>query len=106
NRIAGLECNRSLLERIPFVNNLVIEEPKNGLFFIDVFGDEPFQRISDMHKVDVDTLLKYLVMASNVDTLSNQRFCMVLRSLIHSHPDKKKLESKKVKLEAIGYSLD
>ncbi|GKG63215.1 hypothetical protein Tco_0638862, partial [Tanacetum coccineum] len=41
-RIPGLECNRSLLEGVPFVNNMVIEEPEYGLFFIDVFGDEAF----------------------------------------------------------------
>ncbi|GJY67672.1 hypothetical protein Tco_0470654 [Tanacetum coccineum] len=57
-------------------------------------------------KVDVDTLLSYLVMASNIDTLANQRFCAVMRSMIESHLDKEKLKSKKVKLEAIGYSLN
>ncbi|GKB11434.1 hypothetical protein Tco_0845357 [Tanacetum coccineum] len=65
-RIPGLECNRSLLEGIPFVNNLVIEQPENEMFFIDVFGDEAFQRMSDIHKVDVETLLTYLVMSSNI----------------------------------------
>ncbi|GJS50217.1 hypothetical protein Tco_0600338 [Tanacetum coccineum] len=39
-RIPGLECNRSLHEGVPFVNNMVIEEPDYGMFFIDVFGDE------------------------------------------------------------------
>ncbi|GKE15515.1 hypothetical protein Tco_1423092 [Tanacetum coccineum] len=100
-RILGLECNRSLSEGIPFVNNLVIEQPENEIFFITVFGNEAFQRISDIHKVDVETLLTYLVMASNIRTPKNQRFCMALRSLIHSHPDKKKLELKRVKLEAV-----
>ncbi|GKC89571.1 hypothetical protein Tco_1150220, partial [Tanacetum coccineum] len=76
--IPRLECNRSLSEGVPFVNNLV----------------------------DVDTLLTYVVMASNVNTSTNQRFCMVLRSLIDSHLDKEKLKSKKVKLEAVGYSLN
>ncbi|GJV62243.1 hypothetical protein Tco_1468343 [Tanacetum coccineum] len=57
-------------------------------------------------KVDVDTLLTYPMMASNVNTLANQRFCMVLRSLIHTHPDKEKLKLKRVKLKVVGYSLD
>ncbi|GJV29427.1 hypothetical protein Tco_1385875 [Tanacetum coccineum] len=105
-RILVLECNISLPEGIPFVNNLVIEQPENGMFFIDVFGDEAFQRMSDIHKVDVETLLTYLVMASNISTPANQRFCLALRSLIESHPDKEKLKSKKVKLKAVGYSLD
>ncbi|GKG50952.1 hypothetical protein Tco_0539076, partial [Tanacetum coccineum] len=96
--IPGLECNRSLLKGISFVNNLVIKQPENGLFFIDVFGDEAFQRINDIHKVDVDTLLTYLVMASNINTLANQRYCLALRSLIDSHPDNEKLKSKRVKL--------
>ncbi|GKC18472.1 hypothetical protein Tco_1020622 [Tanacetum coccineum] len=40
--IAGLHCHRELPERVKFVNNLVIEEPGHGLFFIDAFGDEAF----------------------------------------------------------------
>ncbi|GKF59729.1 hypothetical protein Tco_0176515, partial [Tanacetum coccineum] len=91
-RIPGLECNKSLPGGVAFVNNLVIEQPKNGLFFIDVFGDEAFQRMSDIHKVDVDTLLTYLVIASHVNTPANQRFHMILRSLIDSHNDKEKLK--------------
>ncbi|GJY86952.1 hypothetical protein Tco_0500978 [Tanacetum coccineum] len=41
-RIPGLECSRGLPEGVSFVNNMVIEEPEYGLFFIDVFGDEAF----------------------------------------------------------------
>ncbi|GKD42724.1 hypothetical protein Tco_1267369 [Tanacetum coccineum] len=81
-RIPELECNRSLPKGVPFVNNLVIEHPKNGLFFIDVFGDEAFQRMNDIHKV-----------------LFN------IKELIDSHLDKEKLKSKKVKLEVVGYSM-
>ncbi|GKD28238.1 hypothetical protein Tco_1239016 [Tanacetum coccineum] len=94
-----------LPEGIPFANNQVIEHPEQRIFFIDVFSDEAFQRMSDIQKVDVDTLLSYLVMASNINTLANQRFCTVMRSMIESHPDKKKLKSKRVKLESIRYSL-
>ncbi|GJZ17338.1 hypothetical protein Tco_0553461 [Tanacetum coccineum] len=47
-RIPRLECNRILPEGIPFVNNMVIEEPEYGMFFIDVFDDEAFQRMSDI----------------------------------------------------------
>ncbi|GJX89708.1 hypothetical protein Tco_0341722 [Tanacetum coccineum] len=43
-KVPGLECNRSLPEGVPFVNNMVIEEPEYGIFFIDVFGDQAFQR--------------------------------------------------------------
>ncbi|GJS75221.1 hypothetical protein Tco_0725102 [Tanacetum coccineum] len=104
-RIPGLECNRSLPKGVQFVNNQVIEHPKNEIFFIGVFGDEAFQIMSDIHMVDVDTLLSYLVMDSNINTPENQRFYVVVRSLIDSHLDKEKLNSKKVKLEAIGCSL-
>nr|GEZ52822.1 hypothetical protein [Tanacetum cinerariifolium]GEZ53141.1 hypothetical protein [Tanacetum cinerariifolium] len=52
-RIPRLKCNGSLPEGVPFVNNMVIEEPKYEMFFIDVFGDEAFQRMNDMHKVDI-----------------------------------------------------
>ncbi|GJW98177.1 hypothetical protein Tco_0179985 [Tanacetum coccineum] len=62
-RIPSLECNMSLPEGVPFVNNMVIEEPGYGMFFIDVFGDEAFQRMCDINKVGVETLLIYLVMA-------------------------------------------
>ncbi|GJV95199.1 hypothetical protein Tco_1546776 [Tanacetum coccineum] len=42
--ILALECNMSLPEGVSIVNNMVIEEPEYGIFFIDVFGDECFQR--------------------------------------------------------------
>ncbi|GJR20261.1 hypothetical protein Tco_0968788 [Tanacetum coccineum] len=56
-----------------------------------------FQRMSDIHKVDIDTLLSYSVMDSNINTPANKRLCAVMRSMIESHPDKEKLKSKKVK---------
>nr|GEU34194.1 protein kinase superfamily protein [Tanacetum cinerariifolium] len=97
-RIPGLKCNRSLPKGVLFVNNMVIKEPEHGMFFIDVFGDEAFQRMNDMHKVDIETLLAYLVMASNNTTPKNQRFCLKLRGLIGNHPNQEKLKSKRVKL--------
>nr|GEU43363.1 reverse transcriptase domain-containing protein [Tanacetum cinerariifolium] len=42
--IAGLECNRSLPEGIPFVNNKIIKTPKHGIFFIDALDEQAFQR--------------------------------------------------------------
>ncbi|GKG40137.1 hypothetical protein Tco_0466914, partial [Tanacetum coccineum] len=41
-KVPRLECNRSLPEGVPFVNNIVIEEPEYGIFFTDVFGDQAF----------------------------------------------------------------
>ncbi|GJR12192.1 hypothetical protein Tco_0794844 [Tanacetum coccineum] len=40
--IASLHCNHKLPEGVKFMNNKVIEKPKHGLFFIDVFGDPSF----------------------------------------------------------------
>nr|GEX70946.1 copia protein [Tanacetum cinerariifolium] len=105
-KVHGLECNRSLLEGVPFVNNMVIEEPEYGIFFMDVFGDQAFQRWNDIHKVGVDSLISYLVMALMVKTKENARFSLKLRKFIADHPDQEKLKSKKVKLEALGYHVD
>ncbi|GKE06570.1 hypothetical protein Tco_1398588, partial [Tanacetum coccineum] len=65
-----------------------------------------FQRWSDINKVGVETMITYLVMASNITTPENARFCQKLRELIAKHPDQEKLKSKRVKLEALGYKLD
>nr|GEU49438.1 AT-hook motif nuclear-localized protein 1-like [Tanacetum cinerariifolium] len=70
--ISGLECNRILPEGMQFVNNQVIKHPENEIFFIDVFGEEAFQRTSNIYKVDVDTLMRYMAMASNINTPTNQ----------------------------------
>ncbi|GJY94593.1 hypothetical protein Tco_0510954 [Tanacetum coccineum] len=97
---------KSLPKGIPFVNNKVIETPEHRIFFTDALDEQAFQRVSDIHKVEVETLLGYLVMAGNVNTPENQRFCVLLRQMIDAHPDREKLKSKKVKLEAIGYSFN
>ncbi|GKC59789.1 hypothetical protein Tco_1087387, partial [Tanacetum coccineum] len=54
-KVPGLECNRILPEGVPFVKNMVIEEPEYEIFFPDVFGDQAFQRWNDIHKVVVDS---------------------------------------------------
>ncbi|GJS65213.1 hypothetical protein Tco_0679777 [Tanacetum coccineum] len=64
------------------------------------------QRWNDIHKVKVDSLVSYLVMASMVKTSENARFCLKLKKLIAEHPNQEKLQSKRVKLEAVGYKLD
>nr|GEU52309.1 reverse transcriptase domain-containing protein [Tanacetum cinerariifolium] len=97
-----ISLGKSLPEGVLFVNNMVIEEPEYGLFFIDYFGDQAFQRISNIIKREVDTLLTYLLMASNITTPENQIFCMKLREMIAKNLDKEKLKLKKVKLEVVG----
>nr|GEX21712.1 retrovirus-related Pol polyprotein from transposon TNT 1-94 [Tanacetum cinerariifolium] len=82
------------------------KEPEYRIFFTYVFGDQAFQRWIDIHKVGVDYLVSYLVMASMIKTQENARFSLKLRKLIVDHPDQEKLKSKKVKLEALGYHLD
>ncbi|GJQ93271.1 hypothetical protein Tco_0004410 [Tanacetum coccineum] len=105
-KVPGLECNRILPEGVLFVNNMVIKEPEYEIFFTDVFGDQAFQRWNDIHKVGVDSLVSYLVMASMIKTLENARFYLKLKKLIAKHLDQEKLQSKRVKLEAVGYMLD
>ncbi|GJS86041.1 hypothetical protein Tco_0752582 [Tanacetum coccineum] len=105
-RILGLECNRALPENVPFVNNMVIEEPKYRIFYTSEFGNQVFQRWSDIDKVGMEALVSYLVAASMVKSPENARFNMKLRKLIAEHPDQEKLKSKKVKLEALGYKMD
>ncbi|GJS07350.1 hypothetical protein Tco_0364146 [Tanacetum coccineum] len=105
-RIPGLECNRARLENVPFVNNMVIEEPEYGILFTDEFCDQTFQRRSDIDKVGMEALVSYLVAASMVKSPENARFGMKLRKLIAEYTDQEKLKSKKVKLEALGYKMD
>ncbi|GJT96329.1 hypothetical protein Tco_1091847 [Tanacetum coccineum] len=105
-KVPGLKCNRSLPEGVLFVNHMVIEEPEYGIFFIDVFGGQSFQRWDDIHKVGIDSLVSYLVMALMVKTEENTRFSLKLRKLIVDHPDQEKLKSKKIKLEALGYHVE
>ncbi|GKE44539.1 hypothetical protein Tco_1471823, partial [Tanacetum coccineum] len=85
-KVPGLECNRSLPEGVPFANHMVIKEPEYEIFFIDVFGDQAFLRWDDIHKVGIDSLISYLVMASMVKTEENARFSLKLRKLIADHP--------------------
>ncbi|GJW55780.1 hypothetical protein Tco_0099865 [Tanacetum coccineum] len=81
-KIPRLECNRALPEHVPFVNNMVIEEPEHGIFFTDEFA------------------------ASMVKSPENARFSLKLKKLIAEHPYQEKLKSKKVKLEALGYEMN
>nr|GEU85634.1 hypothetical protein [Tanacetum cinerariifolium] len=78
-KIPGLECNRALPENVSFVHNMVIKEPEHGIFF---------------------------TAASMVQSPENARFSMKLKKLIAEHLDQKKLKSKKVKLEALGYEMN
>ncbi|GKB25529.1 hypothetical protein Tco_0864930 [Tanacetum coccineum] len=92
----------SLPEGVLFVNNMVIEEPEYGIFFTNVFGDQAFQRLNDIHKVRVDSLVSYLVVALMIKTSENDRFSLKLKKLIAEHPDQEKLQSKKVNWKPLG----
>ncbi|GJZ88002.1 hypothetical protein Tco_0659784, partial [Tanacetum coccineum] len=105
-KIPRLECNRALLKNVLFVNNMVIEEPEYEIFFTNEFGDQAFQRWSDIDKVEMEALVSYLVAASMVKSLENARFSLKLKKLIAEHLDQEKLKSKKVKLEALGYEMN
>ncbi|GKD90948.1 hypothetical protein Tco_1366455 [Tanacetum coccineum] len=105
-KVPRLYYDRSLPEGVPFVNNIVIKEHEYGIFFTDVFGGQAFQRWNYIHKVGVDSMVSYLVMALMIKTPENARFCLKLKKLIAEHPDQEKLKSKRLKLEALGYKLD
>nr|GEV92816.1 hypothetical protein [Tanacetum cinerariifolium] len=91
-KIPGLECNRTLPENVPFVNNMVIKEPEYGIFFTDEFGDQAFQRWSDIDKVRMEALVSNLVGSSMVKSPEKARFNMKLRILIAEHTDQEKLK--------------
>ncbi|GJT30802.1 hypothetical protein Tco_0911077 [Tanacetum coccineum] len=90
--IAGLHCHRELPKGVKFVNNLVIKQ--HGLFFINAFGEEAFQRVDDVYKVETETLLVYKVMASNVKTDEKLRFNMLISEMINKNHDKGRILSK------------
>nr|GEZ03910.1 hypothetical protein [Tanacetum cinerariifolium] len=49
-KVPGMECNRSLPEGVPFVNNMVIEELEYGIFFTDMFGNMEME-------LDIDNMM-------------------------------------------------
>nr|GEU51954.1 retrovirus-related Pol polyprotein from transposon TNT 1-94 [Tanacetum cinerariifolium] len=59
-----------------------ISKPEHGIFFTDEFGDQAFQRWSDIEKVRMEALVSYLVAASMVQSPKNARFSMKLKKLI------------------------
>ncbi|GJW90696.1 hypothetical protein Tco_0168249 [Tanacetum coccineum] len=95
-KVPGLECDQSLPEGVPFVNNMVIEELEYGIFFTDMFDDQAFQRWNDIHNVGVDSLVSYLVMILMIKTPENAIFDLNLKKLIAEQPDQEKLQSNKV----------
>nr|GEW52432.1 hypothetical protein [Tanacetum cinerariifolium] len=58
-RIDGLECNRSLPEGIIFLNNKKIETLEHGIFFTNALDEQVFEMASDIHMVEVETVLGY-----------------------------------------------
>nr|GEV11569.1 putative ribonuclease H-like domain-containing protein [Tanacetum cinerariifolium] len=87
-----LEYNQALLENVLFVNNMVIEELEHEIFLTDEFGDQAFQRCSDIDKVGIEALVSYLVAASMVQSPENARFNMKLKKFIVEHLDQEKLK--------------
>nr|GEU46186.1 hypothetical protein [Tanacetum cinerariifolium] len=55
-KVPRLECNRSFPEGVSFVNNMIIEEPKYGIFFTYVFSDQAYQSWNDIHNIGIDSL--------------------------------------------------
>ena len=88
------------------MNNLVIEQPERGLFFIDSFGDQAFQRWADIDKAGIQSMVGFLMLAAPLRNPENVRFCHELKMKIREHPDQHLLQSKKQKLELLGYYLN
>ena len=105
-KVPGLDCNRALPEGVKFVNNLVIEQPERGLFFIDSFGDQAFQRWTDIDKAGIKSMVGFLMLASPLQNPENARFFHDLKIKIREHPDQHLQESKRQKLELLGFPLD
>ncbi|GKG12193.1 hypothetical protein Tco_0346430, partial [Tanacetum coccineum] len=70
-KIPRLECNQTLLENVPFVNNMVIEEHEYGILFTDELGDQEFQRWGDINNVGMEALVSYLVADTMVKSPEN-----------------------------------
>ncbi|GKA50562.1 hypothetical protein Tco_0743635, partial [Tanacetum coccineum] len=105
-RVLGLECNRTLPENVLFLNNMVIEEPEYGIFFIDIFVHQAFQRMNDMHKVDIETLLTYLVIASNVTTPENTRLEEMSEDLKYVQSLEKYVDDLKMEIDDFKSQLE
>nr|GEX17820.1 putative ribonuclease H-like domain-containing protein [Tanacetum cinerariifolium] len=90
-KVPGLECNKSLPEGVSFVKNMVIKEPGYGIFFIDVFADQAFQRWNDIHKVGVDS---HFIPSNGLNDQDPRecQFSLKLRKFIVEHLDQEKLE--------------
>ncbi|GKB42845.1 hypothetical protein Tco_0887787 [Tanacetum coccineum] len=61
------------------------------------------KEVSDIGKIETETLLGYKIRALNVKSQENQRFIVMINKMIDERPDKDKLTSKKVKLETLYY---
>nr|GEU66879.1 integrase, catalytic region, zinc finger, CCHC-type, peptidase aspartic, catalytic [Tanacetum cinerariifolium] len=57
---------------------------------------------SDIDKVEMESLVSYLVAASMIKSPENARFGMKIRKLVAEHPDQEKLKSKKPSIEENG----
>nr|GFA99664.1 protein kinase superfamily protein [Tanacetum cinerariifolium] len=65
------------------------------MLFIDVFGDEAFQKVYDIHKVETTALLGYKMMAYCDKTPANQKFVTLIDKMISERLDKHTLATKK-----------
>ena len=88
------------------MNNLVIEQPERGLFFMDGLNLQAFQIWSEIDLAGIRSMVGFLMLASPLKNPANVRFCHDLKIKIKEHPDQHLLESKRQNLEALGYPLD
>ncbi|PWA92785.1 haloacid dehalogenase-like hydrolase (HAD) superfamily protein [Artemisia annua] len=97
--IAGLHCNTSLHEGVKFVDGLVIEKPEHRIFFYNVYNQPAFQRVFDIHIVQIGTLVFYKFKALHHKSPESEKFIELLDNLIKDRPDKEEYTLKKVKME-------
>ncbi|GJS03245.1 hypothetical protein Tco_0319753 [Tanacetum coccineum] len=71
--ITGLECNRSLPEWIPFMNNKVIETPKHEIFFIDAFKEHYVETRRGDIWVKEEENMRRMMMMKKIDGLNNEK---------------------------------
>ncbi|GJW27694.1 hypothetical protein Tco_0044569 [Tanacetum coccineum] len=101
----GIYYDKALPEGVSFKENMSIEHPEFGLMFMDEFRDLAFQRVSDINKVETNTLFNYKVRAILDKSTANLKFVELIDKMIQEQPEKHILLNKKAKLELMKSSL-
>nr|GEW93675.1 hypothetical protein [Tanacetum cinerariifolium] len=85
-KVHGLECNRSLPEGVPFVNNMVIEEPEFGLKLKKLIVEHPDQEKLKSKKVTLEAIGLERCMEVKRGAANHggdKGFCLVNKVMMH-----------------------